>query len=210
MWVIMNKKEKKKTYGAKGEINLNDIFKDAIGMGVNVAIKHMMDDVKNMEYGDVYDTHILVNNINLQRLTQELEKNQNRREEIKKELTLLDSSDIELKEAIEKIKRETKEYQDSRKYDRNNKLNHVCNKILIEYNKNKGKFDALMIQNIIDESEINENVNVVVGYIQNSLRRLNLDETIKLHENKFDDGYRIKMNNNDVEKIIDLLDELKY
>ena len=206
----MKKEKKDKTYGAKGEKSLNNLFLEAIGIGVNVAIKHMMEDVRNMKYGDVYDTHILVNNINLQKLTFELEKNQKRREEIKEELTLLDASDELLKDAIEDIKNETKEYEESKKTDRNNKLNDICNKILIAYVEDESSFDSITVMSIIDESEVSENINVVVGYVQNTLNSIDTDNTIVIHENNSDEGCRIKLKRNDVDKISEILEELKY
>ena len=206
----MKKEKKDKTYGARGEKSLEGIFKDAIGVGVNQAIKYMMDDVKNMEYGNVYDTHILVNNIALRELTYELEKIQNRREELEEELTLLDESEKELKDAVDKIKKETLEHQEHKKNDRNLKLNDICNKILIEYDKNKGSFNSMDIMRIIDESEVEESYNIVVGYIQNSLKSLDTENTICLHESMLDDGYRIKVEKKDVDVLLSMLDDLRY
>jgi len=206
----MKKENKTKTYGAKGEKYLDSWFKEVIGVGVNQAIRYMMDDVKNMKYGNVYDAHILVNNIGLKLLTHKLEEIQNRREDLKNELTLLDSSEKELKDAIEYIVRENEVYQDNEKKDRNNKLNNVCNKILIAYVKDKENFDSPDIMSIVDESEVEESMNIVVGYFQNTLKSLKIEDTICLHENEFDDGYKIKLERDDVDKLLDMLDDLRF
>lgn len=203
-------KNSKKTYGAKGERYLDDVFKDAIGIGVNQAFRYMMNDVKNMEYGDVYDTHILVNHISLRELTQKLDEVRNKREDLKKELTLLDESEKELEYAISNIQRETKEYEENKKKDRNMKLNDIANKVLIEYDKNRKSFDSMDILRIVDDSEVKENMNIVVGYLKNTLKSLDIEKTICLHENRFDDGYRIKLGRYDVDKLIGMLRDLRF
>ena len=203
-------KNSKKTYGAKGERYLDDVFKDAIGIGVNQAFRYMMNDVKNMEYGDVYDTHILVNHISLRELTQKLDEVRNKREDLKKELTLLDESEKELEYAISNIQRETKEYEENKKKDRNMKLNDVSNKVLIEFAKNKESFDSMDILRIVDDSEVGENMNIVVGYLKNTLKSLDIENTICLHEKRFDDGYRIKLERDDVNKLVGMLDDLRF
>ena len=203
-------KNSKKTYGAKGERYLDDVFKDAIGIGVNQAFRYMMNDVKNMEYGDVYDTHILVNHISLRELTQKLDEVRNKREDLKKELTLLDESEKELEYAISNIQRETKEYEENKKKDRNMKLNDVSNKVLIEFAKNKESFDSMDILRIVDDSEVGENMNIVVGYLKNTLKSLDIENTICLHEKRFDDGYRIKLERDDVDKLVGMLDDLRF
>lgn len=203
-------KDEKKTYGAKGEKYLEDIFKDAIGIGVNEAIRRMMDDVRNTKYGNIYDTHILVNNIQIKELTHELQKIQNRKKELNEELTLLDSSEKELEDAIERINIDNLEYQESKKKDRNTKLNDICNKVLIEYTQNRDSFDSMDIMRIVHDSEVEENMNIVVGYIQNTLKSLDIDDIVNLHENRFDEGYRIKLEKLDVDKLVDMLDDLKY
>ena len=203
-------KNSKKTYGAKGERYLDDVFKDAIGIGVNQAFRYMMNDVKNMEYGDVYDTHILVNHISLRELTQKLDEVRNKREDLKKELTLLDESEKELEYAISNIQRETKEYEENKKKDRNMKLNDVSNKVLIEFAKNKESFDSMDILRIVDDSEVGENMNIVVGYLKNTLKSLDIENTVCLHEKRFDDGYRIKLERDDVNKLVGMLDDLRF
>lgn len=203
-------KNSKKTYGAKGERYLDDVFKDAIGIGVNQAFRYMMNDVKNMEYGDVYDTHILVNHISLRELTQKLDELRNKREYLKKELTLLDESEKELEDAISNIQRETKEYEENKKKDRNMKLNDVSNKVLIEFAKNRESFDSMDILRIVDDSEVEENINIVVGYLKNTLKTLDKNDTVCLHENRFDDGYRIKLERDDVNKLVAMLDDLRF
>ena len=202
-------KNSKKTYGAKGERYLDDVFKDAIGIGVNQAFRYMMNDVKNMEYGDVYDT-ILVNHISLRELTQKLDEVRNKREDLKKELTLLDESEKELEYAISNIQRETKEYEENKKKDRNMKLNDVSNKVLIEFAKNKESFDSMDILRIVDDSEVGENMNIVVGYLKNTLKSLDIENTVCLHEKRFDDGYRIKLERDDVNKLVGMLDDLRF
>lgn len=203
-------KNSKKTYGAKGERYLDDVFKDAIGIGVNQALKYMMNDVKNMEYGDVYDTHILVNHISLRELTHKLDELRNKREDLKKELTLLDESEKELEDAISNIQRETKEYEENKKKDRNMKLNDVSNKVLIEFAKNRESFDSMDILRIVDDSEVGENMNIVVGYLKNTLKSLDIKNTVCLHEKRFDDGYRIKLERDDVNKLVGMLDDLRF
>lgn len=203
-------KNSKKTYGAKGERYLDDVFKDAIGIGVNQAFRYMMNDVKNMEYGDVYDTHILVNHISLRELTQKLDEVRNKREDLKKELTLLDESEKELEYAISNIQRETKEYEENKKKDRNMKLNDVSNKVLIEFAKNRESFDSMDILRIVDDSEVGENMNIVVGYLKNTLKSLDIENTVCLHEKRFDDGYRIKLERDDVNKLVGMLDDLRF
>ena len=203
-------KQIKKTYGAKGEVYLDDVFKEAIGIGVNQALIHMMNDVKNMEYGDVYDTHILVNRISLRELTKKLDEVKNKKENLKKELTLLDESKKELEYAIINIQREIKEYKENKKKDRNMKLNDISNKMLIEYTKNKESFNSMNLMRIVDDSEVEENINIVVGYLKNTLNSLDIKNTICLHENRFDDGYRVKLERKDVNKLVDILDELRF
>ncbi|MBE6513381.1 MAG: hypothetical protein E7Z75_09645 [Methanobrevibacter olleyae] len=203
-------KNSKKTYGVKGERYLDDVFKDAIGVGVNKAFKYMMDDVKNMEYGTVYDTHILVNHINLRELTQKLDEVRNRRENLKNELTILDESEKELEDAISNIQKENREYEENKKKGRNMKLNDIANKVLIEYDKNRKSFDSMDILRIVDDSEVGENMNIVVGYLRNTLKSLNNANTVCLHENRFDDGYRIKLERDDVNKLVGMLDDLRF
>lgn len=201
---------KNKVYQARGEKELNNTFKRAIGKGVNEAIKCMMDDVRNMDYNDVYDTFILISNINIMELNEELERIQHRKEEIKKELNLLNSNEKKILQAISDTKSKLNEYQDNKKKDRNVRLNNICNKILIEYSKNKESFDSVNILSIVDDSNIEESINIVVGYLQNSLNNINIEDTIVLHENEFDKGYKIKLDEDDINKIIHILDELRY
>lgn len=198
------------TYGAKGEEELDDVFKKALGIGVNATIRELMKDVKNMGYNDVYDTRILVNHITLRELTQKLQKIQNRREELEEELKSLDLSEKELEEAIKRIDTENKEYQENKKENRNIKLNTLCNKILIAYSKEKASFDSIKIQSIIDDSETEEPINIVIGYLENTLKSLDTKNTICLHETKFDKGYKVKISANDVDKILDMLSDLRY
>lgn len=212
---------KKKTYGAKGEKYLDDLFKDAIGIGVNVAIKHMMKDVEDMKGNThVYDVSILVNNVQIQRLTSKLTEIDEDRKEIynkienlKNDLKELDTFEKDIRDELFYLEEMNKKYTENKKETNRILLNQMCNNVLLKYkecNEKGEKFDALNIQSVIDDSNIELNVNVVVGYLRNGLDALDTSKTINLHDEKGGGDVRLKISRMEVEKIMLMLDDLRY
>lgn len=201
--------KKNKVYQARGEPELDDMLQKYVGIGVNEAIRYFLEDIKNLGYGDVYDTKIIIQKSRIQILTHELNRVETQKELLIEELNSTDESIVNLKNEIKKIEDDLKKHQDNQKESRNKKLNEICNDILVEYEEDKENFNSINIHEIIEKYEIHEDINSVIGYIQNTFKAMDIKQSL-IHKEKFDKGYIMRINDKEIEKIIEMLDDLKY
>lgn len=203
------KKNNKKTYGAKGDINLDHTFYKAIGIGVNQAIRELMKEVQNLQGTEAYDVNILVNHIQQKKLTNEIENITSEMESTLKKFNNLNQYKKELMNELNKKKEEEEHIEKDKKEYRNNLINKIFNKIIYEYYKNKESFDSLLVQSIIDDANIDLKVNIIIDWLLQLLKSIPTEDNIKIHPYSNDKGVIVKLTPEDIEKIHKILIELK-
>lgn len=202
-------KNNKKTYGAKGDINLDHTFYKAIGVGVNQAIRELMKEVQNLQGTEAYDVNILVNHIQQKKLTNEIEDITSEIESTVNKLNSLKKYKQELINELNKKKDEEKDIEKDKKEFRNNRINKVFNKILYEYYKNKESFNSVLVQSIIDDADIDLNINIIVDWLLNLLKSVPTEYAIRIHPYSNDEGVKVKLTPEDIKKIHNIFIELK-
>ena len=207
---------KDKNYQARGEALLDEICMQHLGIPVNKLFGQILEDLKDFGFEDnVYDSHILAKRIHLRTLEDELKVVQESRKLHEEKLASLKSSENELMGAIESIRQDLEECQDSKKELRRKCLNNVFERIVIEYDDNKEAFNSIDMQEVVYSVEIDTPQNNIVRYLhrrldklQESLDESNTDVTLRLSKDKNRKQKRVRLDASDIAKLLDMLKQL--
>lgn len=190
--------KKTKVYGARGEIELEDIFKKYIGKGVNEAIRTMINDVRELNPEDhIFDIDVFIKRIEIKRLTEEREFISAEIEAKQKERKLIDERIKELEKYNEVISEEISKYTAilsenirEKQEIKESIFKRVFNEVLFDFYED-GDFNAIKLSEIIESrNENNFPVNEIIDYIDKTYRAY-MGKKVKLQRIYHSDNYGV-------------------
>lgn len=170
--------KKTKVYGARGEIELEDIFKKYIGKGVNEAIRTMINDVRELNPEDhIFDIDVFIKRIEIKRLTEErefisaeIEAKQKERKLIDERIKELEKSNKVISEEISKYTAILSEHIREKQEIKESIFKRVFNEVLFDFYEDED-FNAIKLSEIIESrNENNFPVNEIIDYIDKTYR----------------------------------------